>query len=189
MRLRGSKHKFKYFTGDIEATLAALEPHYGGLQIEPTMAQLREMLSHPRFYDQPLAMVNFLKYYETAQYSTTNSTDSADSAESGRAAYDRYSENTMPHVYARGGRLLYAAKPEQVIIGDESSESWDTVAIMEYPSRAAFFDMLLDPNYIAGIRHRDAGLKRTKVFASKTFYEPSNPLKAALMRLMMWWRK
>ena len=104
MRLRGSKRKFNYFTGDVEATLAAIEAHYGGLQIEPTMAQLREMLSHPRFYEQPLAMVNFLKYYETAQYS---SSDATDSAESGRAAYDRYSENTMPHVYARGGRLLY----------------------------------------------------------------------------------
>jgi hypothetical protein len=36
---------------------------------------------------------------------------------------------------------------------------------VRYPSRAAFLDMIADPEYLAATPHRDAGLERTALLA------------------------
>ena len=52
---------------------------------------------------------------------------------------------------------------------------WDRLILVFYPSRAAFLDMMKDPEYRAGLPHRTAGLKRTVLYAF-TQREGSPPL-------------
>ena len=49
-------------------------------------------------------------------------------------------------VEARGGRVIWTGRPEHVLIGDTSADAWDLVALVSYPSRAAFIDMVTSPS-------------------------------------------
>jgi uncharacterized protein (DUF1330 family) len=50
------------------------------------------------------------------------------------------------------------------LIGD-ADEDWDTVLLVEYPSRKAFIEMVSRPDYMKSHEHREAGLERTIVIA------------------------
>ena len=39
---------------------------------------------------------------------------------------------------------------------------------MEYPNTDAFLDMIVDPDYVAGLVHRDAGLSETMVLVTRS---------------------
>ena len=43
---------------------------------------------------------------------------------------------------------------------------------MQYPSTAAFVDMLRDPEYVAALSHREAGLAKTLVLVSRPLLPP-----------------
>lgn len=62
----------------------------------------------------------------------------------GRETYDRYGEAVAPLLERVGGRIVYAGRPAPAMIG---AESWDLVALVEYPSRAAFMEMIGSPDY------------------------------------------
>ena len=68
-------------------------------------------------------------------------------------------------VEARGGRVIWTGRPEHVLIGDPAADDWDLVALVSYPSRAAFVDMVTSPNYEAAHTHRERGLDRTVLLA------------------------
>ena len=46
---------------------------------------------------------------------------------------------------------------EHVRIGDRAANDWDLVALVSYPSRAAFIDMVTSPTYEAAHAHVSAG--------------------------------
>ena len=46
-----------------------------------------------------------------------------------------------------------------------AEEDWDAVALVEYPSRAAFIAMVSSPEYLAAHAHRERALERTIVIA------------------------
>ena len=119
-----------------------------------------------------VVMVNFLEFRERARYREQEGDEHTQNAEpieagtgvSGRAAYGRYSANTIKIVGHLGGRIRWAgARARQISEGPE--QSWTQVALMQYPSRAHFIGMLRDEAYKAGTAHRDAGLARTELFA------------------------
>ena len=64
----------------------------------------------------------------------------------------------------QGGRLLWAGTGDQVLIGDPEQD-WDAVLLVEYPSRAAFVEMVSSPEYLAAHAHREGALARTIVIA------------------------
>ena len=64
----------------------------------------------------------------------------------------------------RGGRIVWQGRADQVLIGDPA-EDWDTVALVEYPSRRSFIQMVSNPDYMKAHDHREAGLERTIVIA------------------------
>ena len=68
-------------------------------------------------------------------------------------------------VEARGGKVLWMGKADQVLIGDPSRTSWDSVALVQYPSRKAFIDMVTTPDYEKAHEHRESGLERTVLIA------------------------
>jgi uncharacterized protein (DUF1330 family) len=153
---------------DLDAVLADFAMHGGLGGVNPTEEQLRAVLSGP---DGPVQMVNLLKFRERAQYPDDYASESTDV--SGEEAYGRYAANTMPHVFKRNGRLVLLSTADEVVIG--TSGDWDQVAIVEYPSRAAFIDMGQDPDYLAGTVHRTAGLERTAIIATTPVIDASNP--------------
>ncbi len=67
-------------------------------------------------------------------------------------------------VEERGGRVLWSGRAEQVLIGDPAAD-WDVVVLVEYPSRAAFVEMVSSPEYLEAHADREAGLERTVVLA------------------------
>ena len=53
---------------------------------------------------------------------------------------------------------------DQVLIGDVEQD-WDAVLLVEYPSRAAFIEMVSSPEYLEAHAHRERALERTIVIA------------------------
>ena len=53
----------------------------------------------------------------------------------------------------------------QVLIGQTGP--WNQIAIMQYPDIDTFVDMIRDPDYQAGLVHRDAGLAATAILVSR----------------------
>src|ERR1051326_5673059 len=80
--------------------------------------------------DQPVVMANLMRFYER----------SLDGDGSGWDAYLRYSALTVPMIKARGGTLLWTGNAKAVALGAEQGNQWDYVALVYYPSVAAFID-------------------------------------------------
>ena len=102
--------------------------------------------------DKPISMLNLLKFKDRAEYDEPGEPEMT-----GREAYDRYAWVMAPLVFAKGGRLRFSGKADAMVIG-EVGELWDAVAIMEYPSRAAFVAIATSPEVQEIGRHRKAGL-------------------------------
>jgi uncharacterized protein (DUF1330 family) len=114
--------------------------------ITPNADQFRELASSTD--DGPVVMLNLLKF------------KSGD----GAREYDQYGGVAQKMVGEQGGRVLYVGRCDQVLIGD-ASEGWDAIALVEYPSRKAFIEMVSRKDYQAAHTHREAGLERTVLLA------------------------
>ena len=102
--------------------------------------------------DGPIYMLNLLTFKEKAEYPDGRDTDLT-----GVEAYAVYSAEVAGHLATVGGRPMFAAKVERLMLG-EVEELWDTAAIAMYPSRKAMMEMMSSPDYQASAVHRTAGL-------------------------------
>jgi uncharacterized protein (DUF1330 family) len=102
--------------------------------------------------DGPIYMLNLLTFKEKAEYPDGRDTDLT-----GAEAYAVYSAEVAGHLATVGGRPMFAAKVERLMLG-EVGELWDTAAIAMYPSRKAMMEMMSSPDYQASAVHRTAGL-------------------------------
>ena len=102
--------------------------------------------------DGPIYMLNLLTFKEKAEYPDGRDTDLT-----GAEAYAVYSAEVACHLATVGGRPMFAAKVERLMLG-EVEELWDTAAIAMYPSRKAMMEMMSSPDYQASAVHRTAGL-------------------------------
>ncbi len=129
--------------------------------IDPTAAQIEQVMADSATHTGPIRMINLLKFRDQADYG-----DLPDPAESGTStgaeAYARYGEVAMAEVQNVGGSQFYAGLADMTVIGPES-ESWDLVAIIEYPNRRAFLEMVSKPEYQATVFHRAAALADTRI--------------------------
>ena len=116
----------------------------------PTPEQFQSFFGAPE--DGPFVMVNLLKFKQKAEYE-----DGSEPNLSGREAYNRYGVEVAKLVTALGGKIRYSGAVTGLMIG-EIEESWDAVALAEYPSLAAFKKMALSPEMHAIEHHRKAGL-------------------------------
>lgn len=101
--------------------------------------------------DGPVVMLNLLKFKEQAD----------GEAGTGADAYRRYGDEATKMVEARGGRLLWHGKAYPVLIGDDDSDQWDYVALVEYPSATAFVDMVTNRDYLKSHEHREHATVRS----------------------------
>jgi uncharacterized protein (DUF1330 family) len=102
--------------------------------------------------DGPFVMVNLLKFKPKAVYP-----DGSDADLSGAEAYARYGEAVAKLIEGLGGRIRYSGRVTGLMLG-QVEELWDAVALVEYPSLAAFRAMATSPEYQAIEHHRSAGL-------------------------------
>lgn len=87
-----------------------------------------------------------------------------------RDAYLRYSALAMPLIKARGGTVLWAGNVEAVALGDPVADRWDYVALVRYPSRAAFLDMLGSAEYAQANAIREQAVERHVLVATCETY-------------------
>src|SRR5712671_3670016 len=85
----------------------------------------------------PIVMVNLMRFHDR----------SLDGNGSGWDAYLRYSALTVPMIKARGGTLLWTGNAKAVALGAEHGNQWDYVALVYYPTLAAFSGMMTSPEY------------------------------------------
>ncbi len=129
--------------------------------IDPTPAQLEDFAVRAATMAGPIRMVDLLRFRDVADYG-----DAPDPGESGLStgaeAYARYGQVAMREVAAVGGHQFEAATSHMTVIGPED-ETWDLVAIIEYPTAAAFLEMIAKESYRDGVYHRTAGLADTRI--------------------------
>jgi uncharacterized protein (DUF1330 family) len=123
------------------------------MTIRPNKEQFADYLSSDNGGE--VVMLNLLKFKARA-----------DGEEgSGRDAYNRYGDAVMKMVESRGGTLLWQGRADHVFIGDVGANNWDAVALVSYPSRESFIEMVSTPEYEDAHEHRAAGLDDTVVIA------------------------
>lgn len=97
-------------------------------QLDPDA--FREFLERSRTGDDgPVVMLNLL----------------ALKPDGGLERYIEYGAAVAPILEEVGGRPLYSARGSRALIGDQ--RAWDLVLLVEYPSRAAFLEMIGSPEY------------------------------------------
>ena len=116
-----------------------------GSAITPNLDQFQALAAAPD--EGAVVMLNLLKFKE-----------------GGVDTYLRYGDAAIGMVEECGGRVLWSGRAEQVLIGDPAAD-WDVVVLVEYPSRAAFVEMVSSPEYLEAHADREAGLERTIVVA------------------------
>jgi len=78
----------------------------------------------------------------------------------GRDSYAKYSAHTLPLLEKVGGKMVYSAEPRKSVIG---GENWDDIFIVEYPSKAAFLDMVMSEEYQEGVHLRHEALMDSRL--------------------------
>jgi uncharacterized protein (DUF1330 family) len=98
----------------------------------------------------PIHMLNLVRLNAQATYPDG-------SKATGAQAYTSYGRESGP-VFARvGGKIVWQGKFELMLIGPDA-EHWDLCFIAEYPSVAAFVEMIRDPVYREAVKHRQAAV-------------------------------
>ena len=115
------------------------------MHIDPTPEQA-QAFSATTSRPEPVFMLNLLRFAE----------------ESGAASYQRYTAAATEHLARVGGEILWAGACDEALIGPDARE-WDAVAVVRYPSRGAFLDMVRDPGYQAVVGDRSAGLADSRL--------------------------
>lgn len=103
----------------------------------------------------PIQMLNLVRLRENANYEDGRTA-------TGVQAYADYSREIAPCLGAVGGKVIWSGQFEMALIGPQD-EAWDMCFIVEYPSSAAFMDMMRDPLYQQGMIHRQAAVKTSRL--------------------------
>ena len=126
------------------------------MSITPNEAQFIQLATDSDAKPGEVVMLNLLKFKPRA---------SDGDGGSGEEAYGKYGATAVRMVEERGGRVLWAGTPDQVLIGDVEGDEWDAVVLVSYPSRKQFLDMVSQPEYRKAHEHREGGLERSVLLA------------------------
>ena len=121
--------------------------------IDPT----KEVFAQFRANDRPgpIHMLNLVRLNALAKYPDGRKATGAE-------AYASYGRESGP-VFARlGGKIVWQGKFELMLIGP-ATEHWDRCFIAEYPSVAAFVEMIRDPIYRESVKHRQAAVEDSRL--------------------------
>ena len=96
-------------------------------------------------------MLNLVRLREQADYPDGRKATGAE-------AYAAYGRESGPVFERLGGRIVWQGRFELMLIGP-AEERWDHCFIAEYPSVAAFAEMIRDPVYREAVKHRQAAVR------------------------------
>ena len=129
------------------------------------------------FFSRPIAgsitMLNLLRFREVADYSATPELAPAVASAvgtaplsapplSGEAAYLLYMEQTLPHLAASGGELLFYGRGGPWLIGPPG-EYWDAAMLVRQSSLQSFLAFASNPAYLGAMAHRTAALADSRL--------------------------
>ncbi|WP_372790055.1 DUF1330 domain-containing protein [Paraconexibacter sp.] len=109
------------------------------MHIDPTGEQVSAFAE--RDDDMPVFMLNLLRF----------------KPDGGAESYATYAAATAPHLRRVGGEIVWSGACDTALIGPGEPE-WDVAAVVRYPSRARFLEMVGDPEYQAITHHRTGAL-------------------------------
>jgi uncharacterized protein (DUF1330 family) len=121
------------------------------ITLGPTSEQFAALTARPA--DAPVVMVNLLKFKTPG----------------GLESYQRYGREVAPHLERVGATVRYAGTAPAFVIGDSEKPWWDAILIVEYPTPAAFIDMVTTQEYAKVHEHRAAGLERGDLIATSVW--------------------
>jgi uncharacterized protein (DUF1330 family) len=119
--------------------------------VYPTSSRVEELMANAS--DQPVVMLNLLKFRAQAAYP-----DGRDTELTGRQAYDLYGAAMQKVIEQHGGQVLFGGDIASLVIG-EVDDLWDTCVLVQYPSAAAFATIVTSPEVTEIGVHRAAGLE------------------------------
>ena len=121
--------------------------------IDPTRERFGQFRALPD--EGPIHMLNLICLRENAAYPDGR-------VASGREAYAAYGHDSGPIFRRVGGRIAWSGDFRLMLIGPET-ERWDICFIAEYPSAAAFVEMIKDPDYQKAVVHRQAAVEDSRL--------------------------
>ena len=116
--------------------------------VDATPEQLAALAARP--VDAPVVMVNLLKFKKPG----------------GLERYLQYAARATAHLERVGATVRYAGTAPAVIIGDGEGPWWDAILIVEYPTPAAFVEMVTTEEYAKVLQDRSAALERGDLIAT-----------------------
>ena len=119
--------------------------------LETTPEQFAALAARPA--DAPVVMVNLLKFKQPG----------------GVERYLQYGQEVAPHLERVGASIRYGGAAPAVIIGDGERPWWDAIIVVEYPTPAAFIEMVTTEEYAKVHEHRAAALERGDLIATSTW--------------------
>lgn len=125
------------------------------MSIYPKAEQFKALLEGPP--NQPVVMLNLLRFKPRA--------DAPDVGLSGAAAYARYGAEMRKIVESHGGKIVWSGRVDSMVIADVDP-GYHAVALVQYPSRAAFVEIAKSAEVAAIGVHRAAGLESQWLIAT-----------------------
>ncbi len=103
----------------------------------------------------PIQMLNLVRFRDQAAYPDGRQISGAD-------AYAAYGKDSAPVFSRLGGSIIWRGNFELMLIGPQT-ENWDECFIAQYPSVAAFVEMVRDPVYREAVKHRQAAVADSRL--------------------------
>ena len=107
------------------------------MAVDPTGTDLKRFLAEDP--GGPVVMLNLLKF-----------------ADDGREHYEIYVQEIRTSLDRVGAEVVYVGDTSTTLVPD--AHDWDAVLLVRYPSRAAFSQMVADPEYQQITHHRTRAL-------------------------------
>jgi uncharacterized protein (DUF1330 family) len=125
------------------------------MHVDPTQEQF-QAFAESAAAEGPVFMLNLLRFKDGADGPLESE------GISGAEAYARYAAATQPHLERVGGEIVWEGACDRALIGPADGE-WDVAAVVRYPSRSAFLEMVADPDYLETSRIRTAALADSRL--------------------------
>jgi uncharacterized protein (DUF1330 family) len=119
--------------------------------LEITPEQFAALATRPA--DAPVVMVNLLQFKKPG----------------GFERYLQYGREAAPHLERVGATIRYLGTAPGVLIGEGQQPWWDAILIVEYPTPAAFTQMVTTEEYAKVHEHRAAALERGDLIATSVW--------------------
>jgi uncharacterized protein (DUF1330 family) len=130
--------------------------------IDPSPENFQAFKDLPR--DEPIHMLNLLRYRDLAEYPEGH--EHAGKGWSGRRAYQEYGATSGPIFRGVGGVIVWRGAFQTMVTGP-GDKHWDDGFVAQYPSSAAFFAMLKNPDYQLAVVNRTAALVDSRLMRFK----------------------